>query len=99
MKLTENIIRQIVKEEINKIFNIENVVKSLYITNMDRLKFIVEDDNEIKTIIKLLKQEIIKTGGDETIAVNFRDETYAIFDRQKPSKSHKFKYYFRCLAR
>ena len=51
MKLTENIIRQIVKEEINKIFNIENVVKSLYITNMDRLAFIIEDINERKKII------------------------------------------------
>ena len=48
MRLTENIIRQIVKEEINKIFNIENVVKSLYITNMDRLAFIIEDANERK---------------------------------------------------
>lgn len=95
----ENIINKIIKEEIAKVYDIKKTVQSLYITNMDRLKFIIEDDNEIKTIIKLLKQEIIKTGGDETIAVNFRDETYAIFDRQKPSKSHKFKYYFRCLAR
>ncbi len=95
----ENIINKIIKEEIAKVYDIKKTVQSLYITNMDRLKFIIEDDNEIKTIIKLLKQEIIETGGDETIAVNFRDETYAIFDRQKPSKSHKFKYYFRCLAR
>lgn len=95
----ENIINKIIKEEIAKVYDIKKTVQSLYITNMDRLKFIIEDENEIKTIIKLLKQEIIKTGGDETIAVNFRDETYAIFDRQKPSKSHKFKYYFRCLAR
>lgn len=98
MRLTDNVIRQIVKEEIDKIFNIENVVKSLYITNMDRLAFIIEDANERKKIINLLKQEIIKTGGEETIAVNFNGETYAIFDRVKPSKSHKFKYYFRCLA-